>query len=190
MALQLTGDRDQALLALVVKEARQVAAAEHCYVGRTAMQKMMYFLKRRGVSMSYRFDIHHYGPYCEDIVTDIDWLLADGVIKDMSSKQDKYSNYAPDSAIEEILNLHRESLAKDDALIRDTVAALITLKPNMLEVIATLDYLLRSEKATGRTTGLKAAVVEKFMQVKKDRYEKQLVESMYDTVARIVTATP
>ena len=94
MSLCLTGTQDHSLLAMVVQEARRAAETWGGFVGRTAVQKMMYFLKATGVPMTYRFDIYHYGPFCEEILRDVEWLIADGVITDLSDKPEKYSNYA------------------------------------------------------------------------------------------------
>ena len=185
MTLLLTGERDQALLALVIKEARQIADENKRYVGRTAIQKIMYFLKARGIPMNYKFDIYHYGPYCQDIITDTDWLIVDDVIRDQSTKPDNYSNYAPYVSMDEILEVISDLSSNERDIIRDTVKALIPLEPNLLELLATLDYLLRAEKATGRKTEIKETVVKRLMEVKGAKFEQNLVESMYDTVARI-----
>ena len=79
MDLLLTGSRDQALVAMVVEEARQAADVSGGFVGRTALQKVLYFLRCRGVPMGYSFDIYHYGPFCDDVLRDAEWLQADQV---------------------------------------------------------------------------------------------------------------
>ncbi|MDB5313172.1 MAG: hypothetical protein JWO38_7374 [Gemmataceae bacterium] len=59
MALVLTGSWEQALLTATA----QAAAPEsgNRYLGRTALQKILYFLQISGVPMRYRFEIYHYG---------------------------------------------------------------------------------------------------------------------------------
>ena len=189
MKLVLTGTHDEALLALVIKHGEEVAKRHRTYVGRTAIQKVMYYLKTQGVPMSYKFDIYHYGPYCQDIVNDIDWLLADKVIVDNSNNPDKYSNYAPADAMDELLSLNEKELAGDEELIRKLVEAFMPLDPNMLEVIATLDYLHRAEIAKGTNGDLKQIVVNRFFDYKKDKYSRNLVEEMYDLVTKIIGAS-
>lgn len=187
MTLLLTGDREQALLALVIKEARQVADAEDNYVGRTAIQKIMYFLKIRGIAMKYRFEIHHYGPFCQNIVTDLEWLTADNVIKDQSTNPGKYSNYAPDAAMEEILGVVSDLTEEERKIITDTTAELSRLKPKELELFATLDYLLREVTATGKKDDLKEAVIKRFVEVKKDKFTRDEIEPIYNVVARLAS---
>ena len=65
MSLQLTGTWEQAVLAATARAA--AGHADKGYLGRTALQKIVYFLQISGVPMRYRFDIYHYGPYCDRI---------------------------------------------------------------------------------------------------------------------------
>jgi uncharacterized protein YwgA len=51
--------QEHALLALVIKEAQ--AAKSVGYFGRTALQKVVYFLKALGLPTRYQFEVHHYG---------------------------------------------------------------------------------------------------------------------------------
>src|SRR5262249_36230117 len=51
MSLLLTSTREHALLAMLIQEASNVMRAAGGYLGRTAIQKMMYFLHVRGVPM-------------------------------------------------------------------------------------------------------------------------------------------
>jgi uncharacterized protein YwgA len=77
MSLFLTRTWEHALLAKVVKEATAVAPKEGGYLGRTAIQKIVYFLQVLDVPMRYRFEVCHYGPFCTTILGDLEWLMAD-----------------------------------------------------------------------------------------------------------------
>jgi uncharacterized protein YwgA len=181
----LTGTRDEALIAMVIKDAAELAKTSSNYVGRTFVQKVMYYLKTRGVGMSYKFDIYHYGPYCQEIVVDIEWLSADKVISDSSNNKQKYSNYAPGPAMDELIELNRSSLAANEAVIRETVEALLPLSPDTLELLATLDYVYRAELAKGTKTNLKEATVDQFIEYKKDKYDRATVEEIFDLIVRM-----
>ena len=63
MSLFLTGTWEHALLAKVVSEANAVAQKQGGYLGRTALQKIVYFLQALDVPMRYRFDVHLHGPF-------------------------------------------------------------------------------------------------------------------------------
>jgi uncharacterized protein YwgA len=180
MTLLLTGSREHALLAMLVQEAGNVAQQAGGYLGRTAIQKMTYFLQIRGVPMRYRFDIHYYGPYCDAISRDIEWLMADGVVAEASNHPEKYSNYKPGPALDEVLALHTADLEPYRSTVRDVVQALLPLNPERLELIATLHYLYREQKASGRRGPWKETVLSRFHEVKKDKFPAAEVSRTYD----------
>ena len=109
MSLFFSTERDDALLTMVIQEAHNTASVS--YLGRKALQKTMYFLKVLGVPMDYRFDIHHYGPFCNAILHDTEMLLVDGVVVDEAAKS-RYSNYVPGPNAEELLEKHAAVLAQ------------------------------------------------------------------------------
>lgn len=189
MELLLTGNHDQALLSMVIEEARAAAEEQNGFVGRTAVQKILYFLKTRGVPMGYRFDIYHYGPFCEDVLRDADWLLADGVIEDLSPNG-RYSNYAPGPALPQILEPHRETLEPLREKVREIVRALVPLRPEHLELIATLDYLHRWFLASGGNGPWKDRVVSRFFELKGDRFPREVVENTYDRITQAQLVAP
>lgn len=183
MSLMFTQTQDQAILAFAIKLAAEVATEKRRYVGRTAIQKIMYFLRVRGVPINYNFDIYHYGPFSEQILWDIDWLLADSVIQDKSKNTDKFSNYAPGNNLTELISLHKEKMQEVESTVQSVVKALIPLSPNDLELIATLDYVYRQEMAKGQTGNLKEQVVSRFREIKKDKFTPELVSRTFDMMA-------
>lgn len=182
MALALTGTWEQALLTTVA----QVAAPENNngYLGRTALQKILYFLQISGIPMRYRFEIYHYGPYCDKIYRDVELLLADGVLIDVSANPGKYSNYRPAEAAAELIQLHRSHLEPYLTLLTTVVKALLPFKPDHLEILATLDYLYRALRAGGGNGPWKERVIGRFMQVKKDKFGENDVVAAYDAMVR------
>src|SRR5437763_925651 len=167
MALQLTGTWEHALLAATVKAAS--AAGATGYLGRTALQKILYFLHTSGVPMRYKFDLYHYGPYCDRISRDVEWLAADGVLKDASTNPEKYSNYRPGPSVDELLRLH--SLDQYQELINSVVKALLPLRPEDLELFATLDYIYRQLRAGGGAGPWKDKALARFFEVKNNKFE-------------------
>jgi uncharacterized protein len=184
MTLLLTGTEDHAVLAMVIKEAQAAAGSRGGFVGRTAVQKIMYFLNAVGVPMNYRFDIYHYGPFCETILRDVEWLIADGVVVDRSNQADKYSNYAPGPAINELLNVHEGALRVVEGKIKSIAGALAKMRPEKLELFATLDYVYRQETASGGSHGRKSAVISRFIEIKKDKFSRVQVEKAYDVMVQ------
>ncbi len=182
MTLQLTGTWEHALLAATARSAEKLA--DKGYLGRTALQKIVYFLQISGVPARYRFDIYHYGPYCDRVSRDAELLVADGVLKDASPSPGKYSNYRPAAEAETLLQLHSNDLHLHQATIDKVVQSLLPLEPEHLELLATLDYLFRQKRAGGGTGPWKEEVIERFMLVKKDKFQRAAVSTAYDSMVQ------
>jgi len=164
MEMIFANTRDQAFLAMVIQEASKVAKQEDTYVGRTALQKVMYFLKALNVPINYRFDIYRYGPFCQEILDDVNILIVEAVIKDKSSSRRKYSNYAPDINTNELITNFTD-IETHRKKVKSIVNAFIPLKPKELELLSTLDYLYRWFKASGAKMPFKEKVVDRFLMV-------------------------
>src|SRR5260370_13540159 len=106
MGLFLSGTWEHALLAMITKEAAGVSHEQGGYLGRTAMQKIVYFLQVLDVPMRYRFEVYHYGPLCNTILGDMEWLVADEVATDSSPDSKKYSKFTPGPACQELIAEH------------------------------------------------------------------------------------
>jgi|SRR5579862_8568647 len=181
MSLILTGTREHALLAMIVEEADRLGR-QGGYLGRTAIQKIPYFLQVLGVPMRYRFEIHHFGPYCDEITRDTEWLLADQVVVDQSAKP-KYSNYHPGSLLSELVGRHARELEKFRSTIQAVVRALLPLEPEHLEMIATVDYAFRQLKASGGPRPTKKDVIDRFLQIKGDKFSADAIGKAFDQLA-------
>jgi uncharacterized protein YwgA len=183
MSLPLTGTWEQAVLVATARAAQEAASHAHRgYLGRTALQKILYFLQRAGVPMRYQFDIYHYGPYCDRISRDVEWLVADGVLQDISSSPERYSNYHSTEAARELLQAHAAALQTHQDTINKVVPILLPLDPEHLELLATLDYLYRQITAGGGSGPWKERIIARFMAVKKDRFPRTAVSDAYDSM--------
>jgi len=177
--------REQALLAVVIAEARKVADQQESFVGRTALQKILYFLKESGVPMRYKFDIHHFGPFCENILDDAELLVAEDAVVDASEKP-KYSNYAPSSKLEELVSPYEDQIAPFRETIKKVVETLIPLSPTRQELLATLHFAYRWIIATGvESDQVKANTVNKFIEFKKEKFSRQEIEDAYEQFIRV-----
>src|SRR6266852_1815736 len=180
MSLFLTGTWEHALLAMVVKEAARVSQNQGGYLGRTAIQKIVYFLQVLNVPMRYRFELFHYGPFCNNILGDLEWLMADEVISDGSPNPEKYSKYTPGPACSELLAKHAATLKEYEDTVKSTVKALLPLRPDHLELIATLDYAFREMKATVGKKPPKKKVIARFREFKGEKFKEKEIAETYD----------
>jgi uncharacterized protein len=180
MSLFLTNTWEHALLAKVVKEAAEVAQKQGGILGRTAIQKIVYFIQVLNVPMRYRFEVCHYGPFCNSILGDMEWLIADEVIADSSPDPEKYSKYTPGPSCDELIARHGAKLNEYDDTVKSTVKALVPLKSDHLELIATLDYSFRELKATVGTKPAKSSVINRFREFKGDKFKENEIVETYD----------
>ena len=187
MSLFFSTKQDDALLAMVVQEA--CSADGVSYFGRTALQKTMYFLKVLGVPMDYRFDIHHYGPFCNAILHDTEMLAVDEVIVDSATKS-HYSNYAPGQNLNKLLEAHTEVLTQYREKVREVVAVLAPMSPEKLELLATLHFAFAAETASGNQGPWKDRVLHRFYKFKRDKFTPEDVSNGYDALVRAGLATP
>jgi hypothetical protein len=106
--------------------------------------------------------------------------MADGVIVDSSLKPDKYSKFAPGSATDELIAKYFDKLQEHEGTIRNTVKALLPLKPDHLELIATLDYAYRETKATSVKKPARKAVISRFREFKGEKFSAAEIAKTYD----------
>lgn len=177
MTLTLEHRWEHALIAATVDAASR--SRPDCLLGRTAIQKLLYFMKVLGVPMRYSFDIHHYGPFCANVMHDVDWLLADDVIADRSP-QSRYSNYRPGDGWRELSQQYESKLDDHRAQIDEVCNTLCGYPPETLELIATLDFSYRWVRARGGRGPWREAAIEKFKSIKKDKFEDEEVDSWYE----------
>lgn len=186
MSLFFSTERDDALLAMVVQEAHSAAGV--LYLGRTALQKTMYFLKVLGVPMDYRFDIHHYGPFCNAILRDTETLIVDEVVVEEATRS-HCSNYVPGANAEELLRKHAAVLEQYRETVRDVVAALAPMSPEKLELLATLHFAFAAERASGSQGPWKERVLRRCREFEQDKFRPAEIGSGYDALVKAGLAT-
>jgi hypothetical protein len=59
------------------------------------------------------------------------------------------------------------------------------MRPEKLELLATLDYLYRQLAASGGSGPWRERVVARFMEVKRDKFSRAEVEGTYDVMAEV-----
>ncbi len=181
MSLLLPHNWEHALIANVVEVAKHECSKQ--YLGRTAIQKMIYFLKVMRVPMRFNFRIHHYGPFCDEIASSLDWLQADHIIKDQATSE-RYSDFTADTNWAELRQRYDVQLSEHYETICSIVKILAPLEPRNLELIATLDFSYRWIRARGGSGPWKDATITKFKEIKKDRFSDQEIEDCYKVLAR------
>jgi uncharacterized protein YwgA len=182
MSLVLQYRWEHALIAATVEAAS--SKCPDCYLGRTAIQKLLYFMNVSGVPMEYSFDIHHYGPFCASVMHDVEWLFADEVIEDQSQDESRYSNYKPGPGWSELAEQYKDSLAEHQDIVTSVCDALGDMSPETLELISTLDFSYRWVHARGGQGPWRQLAIEKFKSIKKDKFPDDEIDGWYDTLVK------
>lgn len=175
--------RERAVLSAIVREADTIIGRRgSAYLGRTAMQKIPYFLKVCGVPLRYRFDVYHYGTFCQPILGDMEALEIGGVVCDQSNSPDRYSNYAPGQILGSFLDEHQSEIEPHVARIRTVVDALYPWDPARLELISTLHYVSRQLAAMGQIPG-REDVIARFQEFKGDKFSRAAIDETLSAMA-------
>lgn len=179
MSLLLQHRWEHVLIAATVEAASK--KCPQCDIGRTAIQKLLYFMKVLGMPMKYSFDMHHYGPFSQDVMNDVECLLADDVIED-KSQETRYSNYRPGPGWAVLEGQYEEKLAEYRHIVDNVCEALSDMSPEALELISTLDFSFRWVRARGGNGPWKEAAIDKFKDIKKDKFTDDEIERWYATL--------
>ena len=153
------------------------------YLGRTAMQKLVYFCKVLGAPVPCSFEIHTYGPYSDTVTFAMDSLLADDVLVDRSGNP-KYSSYGLGPNADEILGAYGEAIQPHQDKIDAVVANLGNFEPLELELIATLHFIHHRLKQIQRRDPAEAEVVQEFRRVKRDKFSRGEIDAFYAALRR------
>jgi len=150
------------------------------YLGRTAMQKLAYFIKMLDVPIPCSFGIYTYGPYSDTISFSVESLLADEVLVDKSTTP-KYSNYRMGSNSAELLGTFAEEVKPHKDTISSIVRVFGGFDHGDLELIATLHFVARRQRQrTGKLS--KAAIIAEFKSIKKDKFPDDDINTWYNAL--------
>jgi uncharacterized protein YwgA len=175
--------REHALLAVVIQKASTSKGGYR--LGRTAVQKVMYFLKALEVPMRYVFDIHYYGPYCSAITEDLVSLMADEIVRDESANGEGGSRYAPSTEIADLTSRFTSYLEENMGKVENVVRIFSTLPAEVLELLATVDFFYRREREHLSSTLLREKVIAEVKRAKSDKFDDETIYAAYDALARI-----
>jgi uncharacterized protein YwgA len=171
--------------AILVEVIRRCEVSGH-QIGRTALQKIPYFLGVRGVPVEYRFDLYHYGPFCQDILYDAGLLESLGAIEDSKSGYNGGSKYKVGSNFESLLEEHQGVIKDHSSTIDEVIALLAELDATSLEVVATIDYFYRYVSAMELPEPRKEEVLRRFFEAKPQHREKaSWIGQMYEQMQKI-----
>jgi len=105
---------------------------EQTVVGRTRMQKTIYLLQRVGLETAYEFNMHFYGPYSDELTTDLEIGGASGFLtENRSNTNEGLPSYS--------FTVHDVPSVEIPAQVRNFLPLLSVQDPTILELAATYD---------------------------------------------------
>ena len=138
--------------------------------GRIAIQKLLYFLSVRDVPMRFRFRIYHYGPLCDDLAGTLDWLQADEIVCDDSTELRVFEIYIGTELAPEIKSRFQAELDVYQQTIRSVAHAMGSMDSPNAGIGGDLDFSFRWVHARGGRGPWKDDAIEKFKEIKRDKF--------------------
>ena len=170
-------------------QTRRQAAIKHIVdilsdTGKTKLQKLLYFSQEAiGAPLEYRFRMHHYGPFAEDIENDISFMKAIGHLN-VQLDSSGFGYHIKPASSEQIP--WDEELDKYKGRLTDAIGKLGMLDVPELELWATVHFVqeLLKEPTKGK-------VIENVSRLK-PRFSLQTIGAAYDQLVKseLMTAAP
>ncbi len=153
-------------------------------LGRTILQKLCYFTKANGVELPVTFQIHHYGPFSQELFNVVDNLRIDGVIEDDSEHRQSRSDYKLGPNAELLLNEFSDQIQEVQPKLDSVVDTFKELNPTEMELVSTVHYVASSSKNWFKKPLPRSTVVKTVMEIKGSKFEKRTVARIYDILEK------
>jgi uncharacterized protein YwgA len=178
MSLLFSNDLRSAYVVEIVSSFQR--AKPEGYLGRTALQKLVYFCKAVGVPIPCSFEIYNFGPYSEDLTRSVTYLLADDALDDISVNPIKYSSYRIGESANQIDPQFTKETGAHRALIDSMVGVLAGSSPSDLELVATLHFVNSKIKGLEGRRPAEGVVFNAFREIKGTKFTFDQVKIWYD----------
>lgn len=176
MSLLFSNDLRSAYVAEVVKSFNSLKPSG--YLGRTALQKLVYFCKAVGVPIPCSFEIYNFGPYSEEVTRSATALLADEALQDLSTKG-TYSSYTVGANANEFSKEFLDDVAKYKPNIDSIVQVLGPCNPATLELVATLHFVNARQKGISGSRPAEESAKQEFRSIKGSKFTEEDIDCWY-----------
>ena len=181
MSLLFSNDLRSAYVTEVVKSFDSLKPSG--YLGRTALQKLVYFCKAVGVPIPCSFEIYNFGPYSEEVTRSATALLADEALQDRSYTG-AYSSYTVGANANDFSKEFRDEVMQYRPTIDSIVQALGPSKPETLELVATLHFVNARQKGILGSRPPKESVMADFRSIKGNKFSDEDMDFWYRWLER------
>jgi uncharacterized protein YwgA len=142
-------------------------------LGKTQVQKLVYFAQHCGVPLQYQYEIYHYGPYSFELSHELSSLDSLGVLNIQSDP----SRYGFDISVGKFAERFKLE-PKYQKKIDKVVSAFGSNTPAQLEVKATIHFVLSIVKKKTSPSKTRPDVVQK-VHALKPRFTQDFIRRCY-----------
>jgi hypothetical protein len=142
-------------------------------LGKTQVQKLVYFLQDAGVPLEYKYEIYHYGPYSFELSKDMSSLEGLGVLNIESDP----TGFGFDISVGKFAEKFRLD-AKYQKKIEKVINQFGLNSAAELEVKATIHFVYSVVKEKAPSTKIKSEVIQKVSALK-PRFNKDFIKNCY-----------
>src|SRR5579863_10451358 len=148
-------------------------------LGKTQVQKLVYFVQDSGVPLEYKYEIYHYGPYSFELSHELSSLDSLGVLNVESDP----SGFGFDiSAGKFAVRFHLEPSYQKK--VEKVLAEFGANTPAQLEVKATIHFVHSLIKKRFSSSKIKPEVMQK-VRALKPRFTEDFVKNCYSDLERV-----
>lgn len=148
-------------------------------LGKTQVQKLVYFVQDRGVPLDYKYEIYHYGPYSFELAHDIGSLDSLGVLNVESDR----SGFGFDISAGKFADKFKLE-PKYQRKLEGVINQFGLNTPAQLEVKATIHFVHSVIKKRIPSSKAKAEVVQR-VRALKPRFTEDFVRKCYLDLERM-----
>jgi len=170
-----------AILVYIVEKYNEVGKKQ---LGRTIIQKISYFLKFINIPLPYSFKLYYYGPFSQELLNDIDLILADGLIMDKSPDPNS-SEYRVTKEGKKFLQKYDTELKKSKENIDKIVNLVQNLDSSGMELFSTTHYTFWAYKNYDGKNPSREFVVDRVFQIKERKFKKSQIGGAFDQMKRV-----
>jgi len=142
-------------------------------LGKTQIQKLVYFVQDAGVPLEYKYEIYHYGPYSFDLSRDLSSLDGLGVLNIKSDPK----GFGFDISVGKFAEKFKLE-AKHQKKIEKVIDQFGLNTAAELEVKATIHFVYSVIKKKSATGKLRSEVIQKVGALK-PRFTKDFIKNCY-----------
>lgn len=139
----LRPDLHDVMVAFVVREWHRLTQEPSQRLGKTKLQKLVYFSKVAGVPLPFDFEIYYYGPYSQDVAEEVDRLEVLGLVEGVRDTEGAV-HYRPGNKLEETVSRFMGGLESYTSKIQRAIKVFGNMPAKVLELHATVHFVRRS----------------------------------------------